>query len=134
MEYITKVFEDKVEHYLNGKLNDIIVNGKTVPAIEHANGDKDYYRDDKLHRDDDPELGPMPAIEYTNGYKAYFKDGERHRDNDPKLGPMPAIEHANGYKSYYKNGIQFTPSKPDRHKQKLIEMRDELDLIIKSLN
>jgi hypothetical protein len=47
---------------------------------------------------------------------------------------MPAIEHANGYKSYYKNGIQFTPSKPDRHKQKLIEMRDELDLIIKSLN
>ena len=64
MEYTTKVFEDRVEHYLGGKLNDITLNGKVVPA----------------------------------------------------------------------DGIEFTPSKPDQLKIKLIKMMDELDLIIKSLN
>jgi hypothetical protein len=134
MEYTTKVFEDRVEHYLGGKLNDIVINGKVVPAIECANGSKAYYKDGKCHRDDDPVLGPMPAIEHANGSKHYFKNGKLHRDDNPVLGPMPAIECADGDKSYYKDGIEFTPSKPDQLKIKLIKMMDELDLIIKSLN
>ena len=85
------------------------------------------------HRDNDPVLGPMPAVELANGDKAYYKDGKLHRD-DAASGPMPAIERANGNKSYYKNGIKFTPSKTDQYKLTLIKMRDELDLVIKSLD
>ena len=75
MEYTTKVFEDRVEHYLNDKLNDIIINGKVVPAIEYANGTKEYYKNGKCHRDNDPVLGPMPAVECADGGKSYYKDG-----------------------------------------------------------
>ena len=122
------------EYYRDGKLhrdNDPVLG--PMPAIERANGDKEYYKDDKCHRDNDPILGPMPAVECANGYKAYYKHGELHRD-DTALGPMPAIECANGEKYYYKNGIQFTLVEPNQVKLKLIKMREELDLIIKSLN
>jgi hypothetical protein len=104
-----------------------------MPAIEYADGNKKYYKNGKLHRDDDPKLGPMPAVECTHGYKAYYKHGELHRD-DTALGPMPAIECANGEKYFYKNGIQFTLIEPNQVKLKLIKMRGELNLIIKSLN
>ena len=36
------------------------------PAIERINGDKIYWRNNKLHREDGP------AIEYASGYKEYW--------------------------------------------------------------
>ena len=42
-------------------------------------GDKQYFKDGKLHRDDGP------AIESINGYKEYFKDGVTHRDDGPAV-------------------------------------------------
>ncbi len=113
MNYEVRTFRDRVEFYFNGKLNDITINGKVIPAIEYADGSKEYYKDGKPHRDNDPVLGSMPAIEHSGGGKEYYKDGKRHRDNDPVLGSMPAIEFADGSKLYYKDGKRHRDDDPE---------------------
>lgn len=40
------------------------------PAVEHANGDEEWYVDDKPHRIDGP------AIQRVNGYSFWYIDGE----------------------------------------------------------
>jgi hypothetical protein len=62
------------------------------PAVEWANGDKEWYRNGQLHR----ALGP--AIKKANGTKMWYLNGQRHREDDP------AIEWANGTKIWYLNG------------------------------
>lgn len=44
------------------------------PAIEHANGDRHYYRFGKLHRD-----GGMPAMEMVDGMRVWFEEGKEIR-------------------------------------------------------
>ena len=61
------------------------------PAIEYTNGTRWWYQQGKLHRDDD-----KPAREYADGAKWWYQRGELHRDND-----RPAIEYANGTKRWY---------------------------------
>ena len=46
------------------------------PAIEYANGTKEWYIDDKLHRTDGP------AIEYPNGYKYWYINGEEYSEQE----------------------------------------------------
>ena len=58
----------------------------------YPNGDKEWWLDDKLHREDGP------ACEYANGAKAWYLNGKRHREDGP------AIEWANGDKRWYLNG------------------------------
>ena len=53
------------EWYLNGKLH-----REDGPAFERANGDKEWWLNDKRHRLDGP------AIECINGDKLYFIYGE----------------------------------------------------------
>ncbi len=62
------------------------------PAIEWANGNKEWYKDGKFDR-----VGG-PAIELTDGTKSWYKDGERHRDDGP------AAIGADGYKAWWING------------------------------
>ncbi len=62
--------------------------------IEYSDGDKHWYKNDELHREDGP------AVEYSNGDKSWFKNGQLHREDGP------AIEDANGDKSWYKNGLK----------------------------
>ena len=62
----------------------------------YTNGDKFWYLNDKLHREDGP------AIEYANGDKSWYLNNELHRDDGP------AIEYANGNKSWYLNGKSLT--------------------------
>ena len=64
-----------------------------MPAIIHADGTEEWYKNGKRHRD-----GDKPAIEDANGTKCWYKNGELHRDD------KPAIEDANGVRSWYKNG------------------------------
>ena len=64
-----------------------------LPAIEYADGGKSWWVNDKLHRD-----GGLPAVEYADGSKAWYVDGKRHRDNG-----LPAIEHADGSKQWWVN-------------------------------
>jgi len=67
-----------------------------VTYIENANGDKQWYLNGKLHREDGP------AVEWTSGSKSWYLNGEKHREDGP------AIEKANGHKRWYLNGKKLT--------------------------
>ena len=63
--------------------NGLIING---------NGDKSWYINGKLHREDGP------AIEYADGDKYWYINNMRHRLDGP------AVEYADGNKYWYING------------------------------
>ena len=62
----------------------------------YNNGDKSWYLNGKLHREDGP------AIESYNGPKCWYLNDKRHREDGP------AIEYANGDKHWYLNGERLT--------------------------
>ena len=63
------------------------------PAVERANGTKEWFKNGKLHREDGP------AIEWDDGTKEWYKNGQLHRDDGP------AVERANGTKEWWVNGL-----------------------------
>ena len=92
IEYTVKVYDNGDKFwYLNGKLH-----REDGPAIEWADGGKSWYLDGKRHREDGP------AVEYTNGGKSWYLDGKRHREDGP------AIEWADGDKSWYLDDTNYT--------------------------
>jgi hypothetical protein len=92
IEYAVKVYENGDKHwYLNGKLH-----REDGPAVEFANGDKHWWLNGKFHR----EGGP--AIEYANGKKAWYLNDKLHREDGP------AIEWASGTKYWYLNGENYS--------------------------
>lgn len=79
-------------------------------------GDRFWYYDGKLHRDDGP------AILQSNGLEFWYQHGEKHRDDGPAVisssltefwcqrGRLhrldgPALINANGDKSWYRRGL-----------------------------
>jgi len=60
--------------------------------VVDSNGNKLWYKDDLLHREDGP------AIEWANGLKYWYKNDKCHREDGP------AFEGANGYKAWYYHG------------------------------
>lgn len=85
----------------------------------NENGDRYWYKDDKLHREDGP------AVEYSYGEYFWYKKGKPHREDGPaviwadgtlkwyKDGVLhrengPAIEHANGKRYWYIDGKRLT--------------------------
>ena len=72
------------------------------PAIERANGSKEWLINGKYHREDGP------AIEYANGNKFWYIDGKRHREDGP------AIDCSNGYKEWYLDGIEYSEKEFDK--------------------
>ena len=70
------------------------------PAIEWADGSKEWWKDGKLHRDDGP------AVEWADGSKVWYKNGKRHRDDGP------AIERADGSKQWWKDGKRHRDDGP----------------------
>ena len=90
-EYIVRVYQDRTEWYLNGKLH-----REDEPAVEYSNGGKTWYLNGKYHREDGP------AIECSDGYKVWCLNGKRHREDGP------AIEYSDGSKEWYLNGKKYT--------------------------
>jgi len=82
-------YDDRVET-LNDKGQIHSFNDK--PAIEYDNGDKFWYKKDKIHRID------RPAIEFDNGDKFWYKEGKRHRLDGP------AEDYEDRSKMWYKEG------------------------------
>jgi hypothetical protein len=81
---------------------------KTYKLVE-LEGDKRWYKNGKLHRDDGP------AIEWANGDKSWYKNGKlymregfgtKHWYKNGKLhkDDGPAAEYSNGDKYWHKNG------------------------------
>lgn len=81
--------------YLNGELH-----REDGPAIEHANGDKHWYLNGELHREDGP------AVENADGYKHWYLNGVFHREDGP------ANEYADGSKYWYLNGKRHREDGP----------------------
>jgi hypothetical protein len=77
--------------YFNG-----ILHREDGPAVEYANGYKAWYLNNKCHRKDGP------AIEFANGDKSWYLNGFLHREDGP------AIEYANGYKAWWFDGKRVT--------------------------
>jgi hypothetical protein len=110
--YSVDITKNYIECLLNGKRHRV-----DGPAIEYANGNKEWRMFGKLHRS--PRRGEAarssdpvssggepvgPAMETASGYKAWFLNGKRHRIDGP------AIEYANGDKQWFLNGKQHRSS------------------------
>ena len=61
-----------------------------------ANGDKAWYLNGEIHREDGP------AVEYANGDEWWYLNGKRHREDGP------ATEYPDGRKYWYLNGEEVT--------------------------
>ncbi len=66
------------------------------PAVEKANGSKEWYVNGKRHRTDGP------AREWTDGSKEWWINGSLHRTDGP------AIEYASGIKEWWIHGKFLT--------------------------
>jgi len=62
---------------------------KKPKCITYRSGDKEWYLDGKIHREDGP------AVEWVNGSKEWWLNGKLHREDGP------AIERADGHKEWY---------------------------------
>lgn len=83
--------EGNKEWYLNDKLH-----REDGPAIEYANGTKKWFLNGELHRHDGP------AFEDTNGTKMWYLNGLPHREDGP------AVQCSNGYEEWHLNGTELT--------------------------
>ena len=63
----------------------------------YANGTKEWWLNDRLHREDGP------AVEYANGNKEWYLNDKLHREDGP------AIELANGNKVWYLDDEKADP-------------------------
>jgi hypothetical protein len=92
IEYTVKVYENgEKSWYLNDKLH-----REDGPAVECANGDKYWYLNGNPHREDGP------AVEWNDGHKEWYKDGVLHREDGP------AIEGVNGGKRWWIDGVEYS--------------------------
>jgi hypothetical protein len=51
----------------------------------HTNGDKFWYLNDKLHREDGP------AVEYSNGDKSWYLNGKQLTEAEHKAATSPKV-------------------------------------------
>jgi hypothetical protein len=77
--------------YLNDKLH-----REDGPAVENANGSKYWYLNGDLHRTDGP------SVEYADGSKEWYLNGKLHRTDGP------AVEWSAGSKYWYLNGVELS--------------------------
>ena len=92
IEYTVKVYPNGDKSwYLNGKLH-----REDGPAVEYADGTKSWYLNDKRHREDGP------ALEYADGDKYWYLNDKCHREDGP------AREYANGTKFWCLNDKLLT--------------------------
>jgi hypothetical protein len=128
-EFNKKILEMKVQNpeieYANGIK--YWYNGKGEVHREDANGNKEWYKNDKYHKLDGP------AVEYANGKKSWYIEGVNYTEEEfnkkikemkttnPEIDEFgnkrwrnekgefhridgPAIEFVDGYKTWYQNG------------------------------
>jgi len=118
-------------YYKDGSVLDFYDNSKMLhrvdgPAIEYADGRKDWFIDGKRHREDGP------ACEWVNGDTSWYFDGKLHRVNGPTVEwadgskywwidgnrhrlDGPARIYSNGYKDWWIDGNMLTEEEFDNH-------------------
>ena len=104
--YKVKVDSDgSKEWYLNDKLH-----REDGPAVELADGSRAWYLNGKFHREDGP------AIEYPDGSKYWYLNDEFHREDGP------AVERADGSRAWYLNGVEYTEEEFNKEMLTTVEM------------
>ena len=82
IEYTVKVSADGNKFwYLNDKLH-----REDGPAVEYADGDKFWYLNGKIHREDGP------AVECVDGHKSWWLKGKHMTEEEHKAAMNPAVE------------------------------------------
>jgi hypothetical protein len=66
-----------------------------LPAVESADGSKNWRKNGTLHRDND-----LPAIEEKGGTKVWLVGGKRSRANG-----KPAIVQSDGYREWWVDDV-----------------------------
>jgi len=79
----------------------------TVKVLD--NGDKFWFLNGKLHREDGP------AVEYSDGSKKWYLNGKLHREDGP------AIESSDGDKCWFLNGEEYTE---EEYNKKMLPVKD----------
>lgn len=92
--YIVKIDDRGTRFWYKG-------DGKTLhredgPAVEYADGGKEWFLNGNLHREDGP------AFEYASGTKVWYFNNLLHREDGP------AIEYEDGDKYWYINGAELS--------------------------
>jgi hypothetical protein len=75
-----------------------------------TNGDKFWYLNGKLHREDGP------AREYSDGSKYWYLNGKQHREDGP------AVEYSDGVKFWYLNDERLTEEEFNERMTPTVEM------------
>jgi len=92
IEYKIRVYDNGDKFwFLNGKLH-----REDGPAAELFRGTKFWYLNGKRHREDGP------AVEFADGTKKWFLNHKLHREDGP------AVEYSSGTKAWYLNGKNVT--------------------------
>ena len=87
-----------------------ILHRENGPAVEVANGHKEWHQNGQLHRTDGP------AIEWASGIKSWYQNDQRHRIDGP------AIECTNGRKLWFIDGNRLTEAEFLAATQPVVEM------------
>jgi len=89
------------------------------PAVEWNDGDKEWYKEGKLHRTD------RPAVMFDKICESWFKKGFRHRLDGP------AIKWVHGNEDYYIEDIRYTKKefekKVNELKMKTVKLDDRVE-------
>ena len=93
MKYTVEVNEERTLWFKEGTRTRHREDG---PAVEYADGSKEWWLNGKRHREDGP------AVEDASGSKIWYLNGEFHREDGP------ACEWADGDKWRYLNDNELT--------------------------
>jgi hypothetical protein len=76
----------------------------------YNNGDKYWFLNGKLHREDGP------AVEYSDGCASWYLNNKLHREDGP------AIDHSNGDTYWWLNGEHLTEEEFNERMATTVEM------------
>ena len=93
------------EWYLNDKLH-----REDGPAVEYFDGSKEWYLKGIRHREDGP------AVEDADGCKEWWLNGKLHREDGP------ALNHLYGSKEWYLDGFRYTEKEFNKKMSAAVEM------------
>ncbi len=88
-------------YYKHGQRHrDNTINGESQPSFISNQYGFEYRQNDVFHRE-----GDFPAIMYADGTIEYYKNGKLHRDNDINGNMQPACIYPDGTSEYFKNDV-----------------------------
>ena len=93
-EEIKNGFYEEQDGSLRWYKNGVLHRDNDLPAVIHANFNKEWWFEGKQHREND-----LPAIEWSNGHKEWWYNDQIHRV------AKPAVEKFNGAKYWCLNGV-----------------------------